>query len=341
MNNCIPLYVFTRNSRRSSQRLGGFTLVELLVVITIIGILIALLLPAVQAAREAARRMQCTNNLKQFGLAALNYESQLTAFPIGIVATPKTDTTWPGHTAQVQLLAYIEQTGLAEKYDFNHRTLDSASSKNLDVIDTPISSFNCPTDENSNGKLAPGGYARSNYVVCFGSDTMLKSTTGTTIMGGDATGSDLYTNGAFQMNIARRVSDFKDGTSSSALASEVIAGPDTVSGSNWDTRGMWGIYNMGACCYTHLNTPNSSVGDALLQKSGYTRCVETLPDMPCNSASATSLSQHYASARSRHSGGVNCLFADGHVTFINNTINLSTWQLLGSIADEKVIEGEY
>ena len=85
----------------------GFTLVELLVVITIIGILIALLLPAVQAAREAARRTQCTNNLKQLGLAILNFENTHRELPVGCFGKRRPNGPWLGHTAFIQLLPFI------------------------------------------------------------------------------------------------------------------------------------------------------------------------------------------------------------------------------------------
>ncbi len=96
----------------NSKSASGFTLVELLVVIAIIGILIALLLPAVQAAREAARRIQCTSSLKQVGFAILNYENTTNIFPLGMhFESPK----WKGHSALTSLFPYIEQTELYEK----------------------------------------------------------------------------------------------------------------------------------------------------------------------------------------------------------------------------------
>jgi prepilin-type N-terminal cleavage/methylation domain-containing protein len=136
---------------------GGFTLVELLVVIAIIGILIALLLPAVQAAREAARRSQCSNNLKQIGLGMHNYHDSYNAFPYAWMAelTPTANVqTWG-----TRILPYIEQMPLYQKYDSRVPAYNEASSfghsaaivtQNIEVISTPLATYMCPSTPGSN-----------------------------------------------------------------------------------------------------------------------------------------------------------------------------------------------
>ena len=252
---------------REPRRPRGFTLVELLVVIAIIGILIALLLPAVQAAREAARRMQCSTNLKQVGLAILNYENTNKMLPIGMnIASP----VFKAHSGLAALLPYVEQVELYEKYNFEQRIYDP-SGVNYRVTCMHIPAYICPSD-NAAGRIMNGSFARSNAVLCFGSDRVGKTAT------------DWITDGAFERDICKRLSDFTDGTSSTAVASEVLAGRDDSYSDdhNFDCRGVWSEgSSMGACAYTHLNTPNSSVGDALFIMPGQRNCVPDVK-MPCS-----------------------------------------------------------
>ena len=141
--------------RESKGERTGFTLVELLVVIAIVGILIALLLPAIQAAREAARRMQCSNHLKQIGLGILNYESVHRVFP-----PPKT--VRPDHNMLTFLLPYVEQQAIYDRYDWNSNW---SSIKNRPARENEIETFLCPT--------APGNrtcrnrqYYATDYATC-------------------------------------------------------------------------------------------------------------------------------------------------------------------------------
>lgn len=141
---------------KPSKRKSGFTLIELLVVIAIIAVLVSLLLPAVQQSREAARRIQCRNNLKQVGLALHNYESTYLTFPMGRVPVPnapnyKTVTgsvlsasnqrdRW--HSGMAMILPYMDQSNVYSQYNFNVRWNDAA---NLAAVRTPISAFLCPS----------------------------------------------------------------------------------------------------------------------------------------------------------------------------------------------------
>ena len=321
---------------------SGFTLVELLVVITIIGILIALLLPAVQAAREAARRMQCSNNLKQVGLAMHNYHAAQRSLPIGVFLTPRQDepTTGngmgtPGHTALAMLLPFVEQRAVWERYNFSIRALDTSQDP---ATSAQISVYQCPSD-NAGGRAAYHsinllGYGRSNVAVCFGSNTMMRNSDVSISQGGNY---DNYTDGAFRVDGSLKLRDFLDGTSSSAVASEVISGREDVygSGQTWDTRGVWAWELMGGFSYTHLHSPNTSVGDAMWPGN----CVAGTNMPPCDNSVSRHRHLHHAAARSRHPGGVQVAFADGHVTFIGETIDWNVWQRLGAIADGQVIPG--
>ena len=309
---------------------SAFTLVELLVVITIIGILIALLLPAVQAAREAARRMQCSNNLKQNGLAVANFENQFKALPAGVFFT--NNGTLVEASMWLVLQPFLEQANLMAIYDFTERPYYNAN--NLSVIKTHISSYICPSDDAA-GRLSCDSYSRSNYVTCFGSTNFGgPNWTGTNLWTNAGTGSladsqILETDGVFRVQAKRTgrgMNEIKDGTSRTVMASELISGKhDNFPPDPTDSRGQWFYIEMASSSYTHWLTPNSSAGDYMS-----TYCVPE-PDMPCNPQSSMNMGTTYAAARSRHAGGVNAVFVDGHVEFFSDNIDSYVWRGLSTI----------
>ena len=308
----------------------GFTLVELLVVIAIIGILVAMLLPAVQAAREAARRTQCTNNLKQIGLAILDFESQFGALPAG--TTHKEADGRPAEYSMFFLiLPFLEEGDVYDRYDFDGH---SRIYDNSQVSSVQIPGYVCPSD----GAMGRswGGFARSNYGSCFGTAMQIPNPDDFHYLwiNIELDGKDADTDGYFRIQgkrTGRKLREITDGTSHTIMASELLAGrDDSMDGSDIDLRGLWCHAWMGTSMYSHFHTPNTSAGDAI------EHCVPAI-DMPCNlQARADQLMTGDAAARSQHPDGVVAVSGDGHVGFYSDSIDLFVWRALATYAGNDV-----
>lgn len=318
-----------------TKRNPGFTLVELLVVIAIIGVLVSLLLPAVQAARESARRSQCVNNLKQVGTAMQNYHDTYRELPKGNVSC-----CWG--TWQMAILPFIEQAQLGDRYQYLPKSAVSFDDKyrydgtnntvsppvtNLDVVRNRIATLTCPSDEPQT--LQNNGVTFHNYVVNYGTTNHI----GQDFLPATSPAHVKYLPGPFigfdfgdpQKKIQTSFKLITDGLSNTMLASE------TVQGQNGDHRGLtWWGFSAG---FETLGGPNTSDYD-YMQQAVY--CVEAIPNPPCKQQGGLNLSR--AAARSRHPGGVNVVMCDASVHFKTDEVDLLTWRSASSMENGDLVQ---
>ena len=312
-------------SKRQNSTSAGFTLVELLVVITIIGILIALLLPAVQAAREAARRMQCTNNLKQIGAALHMHHEQKGVFPVGHFWGPKCVVDEKGYGAEATwityLLPYVEQNNLDAQinWDYAFGYASQGERKLRPVTSTTIPVFVCP----SIGPVNPiydESYARGNYAGNNGIGPMAEVNAAPT----------REETGVFFINSITSAASVKDGLSNTAFVAEIV----TVAGN--DMRGI--LHVPEGPIYHHDYTPNSSAYDNIRQGM----CIN-VQQAPCNdSLFANSMNRQLTmTARSMHPGGVCLLLGDASVHFVSDSMNLNTWRAIGTPNGGEPVQADF
>jgi prepilin-type N-terminal cleavage/methylation domain-containing protein/prepilin-type processing-associated H-X9-DG protein len=318
-----------------TTRRAGMTLVEMLVVIAIIGILIALLLPAVQKVREAANRISCRNNLKQIGVALHHYHDAYGYFPPGIQGQrfpgdyfENTRNTW-----LALLLPYVEQ---GQNYNY----LVGFGPEDCEAVNGPafeavIRVYQCPSD--SGGSMTDPYHestgSRSNYAGCFSPDVgWVEPHAPVNLNGEPAIRSPTIKVSLFNFNVRRRLSDVTDGTSLTVIASEVITGPDGTP----DLRGIW--WHEFGVMYTHHLPPNSPLPDQTWTGHFPTYCDSTKAPI-VGDTSAWTLANF--AARSYHTGGVNVLLADGSARFVDNGIDLTVWQSLASIRGGENVPGDW
>lgn len=390
------------------RRRLGFTLIELLVVIAIIGVLVALLLPAIQQAREAARRSQCANNLKQLGLALNNYESIHRIMPTpGIWSTlgsvpglnivgliDASTTTFPYDKLYANwVLLVLPQMDQQALFDLYNVDMAASSPMNYTVRGTALNAFNCPTDSFNNvgnkmglnpstagGNPYGGNWARGNYAFNMGAGALCINglpsggAFGSAGCGGTAndgfgftlvpldplTQSVIYGQGWGGLNKSVKLGEVTDGLSRTVMCEEIRAGLTSN-----DRRGCWALGQVGASATaghgyrSDVPGPNFCSSPSLTGTWGSTTSSGTSGDgenilncnalktelgggnqalgeaalwracMPCIESTPVAFSAQ-ATARSLHRGGAHCLFGDGTVFFVSDSIDAYVWTALHS-----------
>ena len=335
------MYRIGTESFASRRKRKAFTLVELLVVIAIIGILVALLLPAVQAAREAARRMQCSNNMKQLGLAMHNYHDTYKAFPCnkgGPYTSASGATIWECWSAYIPLLPYVEESA---RYD-QIMAEKPAPWYDRSYFKGPFKNFGCPSDPNVDTPNSSIESGNGHVSYCFSYGDAIQNTS-------EWSKSD---RGVFQGQ-KKWVSfaQITDGTSNTIAASELVAAGTT---NGRDVKGNFALvstlgsdYIPSPCLNTidpnnrrqlkdPIATSEANRGPSL--RGGVHTCgFQTIlpPNSPsCAANTSPKGGNVVASAASMHPGGVNAVKADGSVSFISETIDTGDLNLPASTSGQ-------
>ncbi len=337
------------------KRRTGFTLIELLVVIAIIGVLIALLLPAVQAAREAARRAQCANNLKQLGLALHNYvDSNLTLPPQAVVVRRGAGlwtSSWGPHA---RILPFLEDTA---RYAALNMESPYGSIANSSATGQVVGLFLCPSE------VQPEPFPHATFGLTGGVNYGFNIGDWYCWGGPDST---RKTRSAFGVNLSRRLAEFRDGLSNTVWISEVknyqpyvrdcgslanINNPDAIPDPYADHLTVAPEYLAGSCAF-FLNG-HSQWAEMTVHHNGFTTAWppnkvtpggpgKAYPDVDLNSQRERIGGPTYAAitSRSYHPGGVNCLLGDSSVRFVKQTIDGRIWRALGSVAGGEVVSAD-
>ena len=322
------------------RRKRGFTLVELLVVIAIIGILVALLLPAVQQAREAANRNTCLNKFRQWSLSLQLHHDAHRRLPSDAAFNPNVNRDF----LLLQLLPFIEEGSLRDNYNFS---VSNFHPDNIALFQSPYAIFHCPSDtprqmelagpSEMNGDMGPLDY-KSNYCfnwgnLRYGDLGYLRNLSGTALQ------TAKQSRGPFCSGDGVRYRSIKDGLSKTLAMMEIIQPRSEIGpggNAHIDRRGrVWTNQIFTNQVVTYI--PPNSDGEDEDKDRGH--CWIESPDAPCARwPSGQSIREGYMGSRSRHTGGVLASRCDGSADFYSDDIDLAAWRALSTMAGQEVVD---
>jgi prepilin-type N-terminal cleavage/methylation domain-containing protein/prepilin-type processing-associated H-X9-DG protein len=361
---------------RVARSRSGFTLIELLVVISIIGVLIALLLPAVQSAREGARRAQCLNNLKQIGIALQNYVTSMNMLPPGRVNSYNNGNgnCWG---AYAEILPQMDNQAIFNSFNFNlppdTDPTTTLAAANLTGFESTINTLLCPSDPSQSSPVQIGGgfYAVHNYPMCTGSNYSVvpKPNPASSL-------ANIIPNGVFYENSAVTMASIRDGLTTTVAVSETIrstggsptgvnsltffqadplsgfaitgdnstTGPSIASDAEYASLCLINPptgYQATRGVRWHYGAPGHSLFNTIRPPNDKRYdCRGGLPHSNRTVATWSQLSQNITARSAHGGGGVNVLFCDGHVQFVKNSVSTQTWQALGSRNRGEVVSAD-
>jgi len=344
---------------------AAMTLVELLVVIAIIAVLIGLLLPAVQRAREAANRAACINNLKQMGLALHQHHDALGSFPPGMTVSGTDNLEMGSFGGFIPLLPFLEQDNWIRRWDANQTWYDPP---NANIVSVEVKVFYCPSNRTSGvidmsflvpfaGRPLPNP-AACDYLLCKGANAALC----------EVTQVPLIAQGVFDVNTRTRITDITDGSSNTFAigegaghnrrfgirhfypettpAQDLFPGQSSLIDQSWSsgpmaTRALHSLGLLGGSC---LGVTAQRGGHALPfdERMNHPLGLAALDyNNGCtNSGTTPGMYDTISGFRSIHPGGCNFLFCDGGVRFISETVSADTYRALSTMAGGEVL-GDY
>jgi prepilin-type N-terminal cleavage/methylation domain-containing protein/prepilin-type processing-associated H-X9-DG protein len=352
---------------------SAFTLIELLVVIAIVAVLIGLLVPAVQRVREAANRLTCANNLKQFGLALLNYETTTGSFPPGIVADPRymngpNDLMSGGiYGATVPLLPFLEQDPLFRRFDTN---VPWYYKTNFEVVGTPVKIFFCPSNrvEGILDLQPVSDFMQEPMPKIALADYGLSKGTNAALSGQLQV--PFACRGVFDFNSHTRIADITDGTGNTLAAGDAAGGSSYYGArKNWDDTaasinpktggpnridGGWAPGSVASIDLVNSTGSLYSSGLCVTAECGgfWPEYVEPMNNRLTLAATQYKMTSDNSDAtighfdtlsgfRSLHSGGCNFLFCDGSVHFLSQDISPATYKALSTMAGSEIFSADF